>query len=261
MTKKLLLYSFLSVMAWITSYGQVQQQVWLKGKIINREDSVPVPFAQIASYKKLRMYAADSIGEFTVMLPPNDSIKILALGYEPVVACIHDSFSNTETPVLFPMVKISYQIQQIDINAYSTFTKYSEDLKALHAKAQEIDLKMPADIIMGKGSEIPASIRPVFARKPPIIAAFFNPLGYATYFLSNQEKEKRQLVKLFHQDKNRQLLTPEIIQKVSGLEGEKLQQFMIYCNVNIHLTDKDNHFSVRRKVMELYMNFTNHKKI
>ncbi|MBI9061599.1 MAG: hypothetical protein JEZ14_06395 [Marinilabiliaceae bacterium] len=260
MIKKLSLYSFLSAMVWITSYGQSQQQVWLKGKIINREDSVAVPFAQIASYKKLRMYAADSIGEFTVMLPPDDSIKILALGFEPVVVSIRDFFSNTETPVLFSMVNISYQIQQIDINAFSTYTKYSEDLKAIHTKAQEMDLKMPADIIMGKGSEIPASIRPVFARKPPIIAAFYNPLSYATYFMSNQEKEKRQLVKLFHQDKVWQLLTPEIIQEVSGLEGEKLQQFMIYCNVNIQLTDKDTNASVRSKVMELHMNFINEKK-
>ena len=261
MIKELTLFTFLSLMLGTSGLGQSRQQIWLKGQVMNAADSMPVPFAQIASYKKLLMYAADSIGEFTIMLPLNDSIKILALGFEPVVTSIHNSFSNTETPVLFPMVKISYQIQQIDINAYSTYTKYSEDLKAVHAKAQEMDLKMPADIIMGKGSEIPAAIRPVFARKPPIIAAFFNPLGYATYFLSNQEKEKRQLVKLFHQDKNRQLLTPEIIQKVSGLEGEKLQQFMIYCNVNIQLTDKDNHFSIKRKVMELYMNFINHEKI
>jgi len=255
MIKKLLLYSFLSVMVWTTSHGQVQQHVWLKGKIISREDSVPVPFAQIASFKKVSIYAADSTGLFTIMLPTNDSIKIVALGYASTIFNISDSFSESEEPIHFYLDKISYTIQQVDVTHYSEFSNYNENLKAMHNKAQEMDLKMPADIKMGKGSEIPAPIRPIFSRKPPIVAAFLNPLSYATYYLSNQEKEKRQLVKLFHQDKIRQLLTPEIIQKVSGLEGEKLQQFMIYCNVNIHLTDKDNHFSVRRKVMELYIKF------
>jgi len=257
MIKELTLFTFLSLMLGTSGLGQSRQQIWLKGQVMNAADSMPVPFAQIASYKKLLMYAADSIGEFTIMLPLNDSIKILALGFEPVVVTICDSFSNTEKPVLFPMVKISYQIQQVDINAYSTYRKYNEDLKTMHTKAQEMDLKLPADIIMGKGSEIPAPIRPVFAQKPPIAAAFWNPFSYATYYLSKQEKEKRQLVKLFHKDKVRQLLTPDIMQEVSGLEGEKLQQFMIYCNVNIQLTDKDTYTSVRSKVMELYMDFLN----
>lgn len=258
MIKKLTLYAFLSALTWISSNGQNASQVWLKGQIVNQVDSTPVPFAQIVSFKKVLIYAADSSGCFTLMLPSNDSIKIVALGFETAVFLISDS--ESDKPIFFPLVKTTHMIQQVDINHYSVYSDYQENLKARHAKAQDMDLKMPADIKMGKGSEIPAPIRPVFSRKPPIVAAFWNPLSYATYYLSNLEKEKRQLVKLFHQDKIRQLLTPEIIQNVSGLEGEKLQQFTIYCNVNIQLTDKDNNFSVKRKVMELYMKFLNAQK-
>lgn len=255
-------YILLCLLISANSVAQCQEkkQVWLKGIIINENDSTPVALAQIASFKKQLAYAADSVGSFTISLPSNDSIKIVALGYEPKIFSIPDSLSDTENPILFPLESTSYMIKQVDINTYSAYNNYTDRLKALHAKAQEMDLKMPPDIIMGKGSEVPAPIRPVFRRDPPVAVLFFNPLSYIHYYSGKSEKEKRKLVQLFHQEKTRQLLTPEMIQEVSGFKGEKLQDFIVYCNVNIQLTDKDTYHTVKGKLMHLCVGYINQNK-
>ena len=236
----------------VTVSLKAQEQVWLHGKVVRKSDQKPIPLAQIASYKKLNMFAADSIGEFRVILDANDSIKILALGFEPRVVHLDSLKVDADLKYIFSLDQTSYQIQQVDINSNIHYNAYLNRLKDSKSKREEMDLMLPEDIKLGQKPAIPDDIRPDYSGPPPVYAAVVAPFRFIDYYTSKTDKNKRRYMKLLSSEKQRSMLTVDLMAEVSGLEGEALQDFIIYCNANIKLNRKDTPLSVKYKVIDLY---------
>ena len=66
-------------------------------------------------------------------------------------------------------------------------------------------------------------------------------------------------MKLRKYDEQRKMLTIELLEEVSGLKGEKLKEFIIYCNANIKFNKKDTPLSIKYKVIDLFNAF-NHEE-
>jgi len=245
------LFLLVSLVSAMFAHAQ-ENQVWLHGQVVRQADGAVIPFAQIASYKKTTLFAADSMGEFRIILDAKDKIKVVALGFESRTFFLDSINVDADEQYTFPLKQTTYQIEQVDINSNHHYNKYLSQLKAMRSKQMEMDLGLPADIELGKVREIPADIQPVFKRRPPVIAALANPLSYVHYYTSKSEKQKRNMLILLADEKQRRLLSVELIQEVSGLQGRELELFTMYCNVNIKLLNEDDETSIRYKVIDLY---------
>ncbi|MCU4154745.1 hypothetical protein J1N10_02085 [Carboxylicivirga sp. A043] len=235
---------------WASAFAQ--QQVWLHGQVVRESDNAIIPLAQIASFKKMNVFAADSTGEFKVILDGNDSIKVLALGFESRIFHLDSLNVDADLRYQFPLKQISYQVEQVDIHSNVHYNNYMDLLRAQKLKRQEMDLMLPSDIKLGKKPDIPANIRPDYNGPPPILAAVIQPFSFIDYYTSKTDKRKRQYMKLLQKEKQLNLLTNEMMQEVSGLEGEALQNFIIYCNSNIKLNDNETSLSIKYKVIDLF---------
>jgi hypothetical protein len=236
----------------VINSANAQQQVWLHGKVVRQSDHAVIPLAQIASFKKMNMFAADSDGEFKVILDANDSIKVLALGFESRIFHLDSLHVDADLVYQFPLVQSSYEIKQVDIHSNVHYNNYIDILKAEKQKRQEMDLMLPGDIKLGQKPDIPADIRPDYSGPPPILAAVIQPLSFIDYYTSKTDKRKRQYMELLKTEKQLNLLTNDMMQEVSGLEGEALKTFVIFCNANIKLNNKDTELSIKYKVIDLY---------
>jgi len=254
--KKLYTYIILlSSVVWFTKVVAQDKQVWLHGKVVHQADSVSIPLAQIASYQKVNLFAADSVGEFRVILSANDSIKVIALGFEPRVFHLSTMNIHPDEVVLLPLKRASYLIKQVDINFYKGYNDYTSHLKEIRNKQKEMDLHLPAHIQLGRAPEIPPDIQPTFKENPGIVGAIASPLSFMYFHTSKSEKRKRKMVKLMEQNKLRKLLSTDLIKSVSGLEGEELQEFIVYCNANVKFKKNDNETSIKYKVIDLFKVF------
>ena len=228
------------------SIAQTDQYIWISGYVVDSATLSPVPYANIASFSQRQLYAADSKGHFYIQLPRQDSIKIVVIGYGTKVFRLDAFDENADDVFIFPLSRTSIMLKNIDINLKRGFI---ENAPASSMSLME-NLHLPSDIIPYDKSKdlIPASYKPIFKYKPPVAAFFFHPVSYVSYFTTKSEKSKRKMVKVLKEEKSRHLMSRNLIKEVSGLDGDSLNEFIIFCNKNIKLLPEETIFSVRKKV-------------
>ncbi len=248
--KKMCFIVVLFMCSWLIK-GQTQQ-VWLHGKVVTRGDERNIPLAQVASYKKMNVFAADSLGEFKIILDANDSIKVFALGFEARIFYLDSLNVDPDQMYVFPLESTSYHIKQVNINSNKHYMDYQDKLKMMRSKQMEMALMLPADIELGRQPDVPVDILPTYKGNPPILAAFFQPANVIYYYTSKTEKQKRKMMKLLKYEKQRQMMTIEMLREVSGYEGAELDSFIVYCNAHIKFSEMDTPLSIKYKVVDLF---------
>jgi len=247
MIKKALCILFISFKVSGIISAQQDSLIWISGYITDSETQKPVPYANIASYSLHLLFAADSTGHFFVQLPRHDSVKIVVLGYGTKVFRIGSYTGNEDKSITFPLNRTSIMLKNIDINLKRGFI--DDNRKPTSLGIME-NLHLPSDIKPYDKSKdiIPASYKPVFKYKPPVVVFFLHPVSYINYFAGKQQKEKRKMVKTLKEEKSKELMSRSLIKEVSGLDGDSLNAFIIFCNKNVKLSPKETIFSVRKKV-------------
>ncbi|MBS2210615.1 hypothetical protein KEM09_04335 [Carboxylicivirga mesophila] len=235
----------------VSALSAQTRQVWLHGKVMTQGDKRNIPLAQVASFKKMNVFAADSAGEFKVILDANDSIKVFALGFEARTFYLDSLHIDPDLMYLFPLKATSYQIQQVDVNSNKHYMDYQDKLKMMRSKQMEMDLVLPADIELGRQPDVPVDILPTYRRNPPVLAAFLQPANVIYYYTSKTEKQKRKMMKLLKYEKQRQMMTIEMLSEVSGYKGTELDEFIMYCNEHIKFSEMDTPLSIKYKVVDL----------
>jgi hypothetical protein len=98
-----------------------------------------------------------------------------------------------------------------------------------------------------------------FNDKPPLLAAIFNPLSYWQYFLSQREKEKREVREAMSLEKNWEMhsrnYNKEMVKILTGLNDQQAEEFMIWFNARKVLPYTSNEYEVRaaiRAYFDLY---------
>ena len=245
---KRFLYIYILMVTYLPQllFAQTDSLVWINGSVVDSDSHQPVPYANIASYKQHMLYATDSVGHFYFQLPAHDSIKIVILGYKTKVFLLDSLTEDADNNLVLPVSRTSIMLDNVDIKLKRGFW----DDKTFTATELMDNLHLPADIIPYDKSKdiIPASVKPVFRREPPVVAFFFNPVSYIHYYAGKDQKSKRKMVKLLKTEKSRNLMSRDLIKEVSGLKGDTLNNFIIFCNKNVKLSPKETIFSVRKKV-------------
>ncbi len=223
-------------------YTQAQELsdnlVWVKLSVYDKVNNKPIDGAQVISYKTMLSYVTDSLGQFRNTFNESDSLKIYSLGYDGQTIKVKQ-FKQLENGIEIYLNRRTYMIRSVDVPA-----------------KKELHLHLPEDIQLAKKNDTPPPLRSdVFSSKPPIIAAVINPISYAYYFTSKKERRKRKAIQAIRRSKDHDIIRTffnrEIIKEVSGYEdGEKLNKFIIYCNLNIRVTVKDNPLIVKHKILK-----------
>jgi hypothetical protein len=115
-------------------------------------------------------------------------------------------------------------------------------------------------IPVGKSVTTPIELRSdYFASKPKVLTAIFRPMSFLAYHLSKSEKEKRSTLAAIRQESDWKFLSlvynKDVIQKISGLTGEGLEDFMLYCNAFNGLPVNANSYDVEKRIRELMVEY------
>lgn len=232
--------------------GQNKETISWKGVIINETNRESVANAVIAVFSQISLYSADEKGFFSIELQPDDSVKIVAMGFQTAIFYVNKLHPNSEGISILELKQFSYKLKEVTIKGYSgildplIFPKLEDD-------SPQMELNMPSDI-GSKISKLPPNERPLIGKPNPLML-LVNPVSFGYSLFSKHEKSLKNLTKARIMAKEWELkdnlASKETIAIISCFKGDELEKFIIYCNQNLKLTPFDNGASAASKISEL----------
>jgi|WetSurMetagenome_2_1015567.scaffolds.fasta_scaffold275966_1 hypothetical protein len=211
----------------------------IKGVITSATLGEPIPFAQIINPKVHGGTSSDVDGYFSINMLTEDTLIIRSMGF------IDYYFTVKEFPpkALYEikMTPKSYQLKEVTVTDNSR-------------------LKRNLGIPDAKPLDVPTELRSgTFNEKPTVLAALFSPVSFLTYHLSADEKNKRETLKAIKNGEEWDQFSTyhnlEAIKRLTGLEGDEADAFMIYCNLNNQLPYNAGQLQIEFQIMDLFFKF------
>jgi hypothetical protein len=237
---------FIFLMGFIQIKAQVLDLyiVNIKGIITSAENGEPIPYARVINPREHSGTTSNIDGFFSLNMLTEDTLIIRSIGF------IDYQFILKEFPpkdqYKIGLNPVRYMLNEITIDNDLSMRKR---LGLPDAKTLDIPIEL-------RGND--------YNEKPPLSAAFFNPISFLNYHLSDKEKEKRETLKAIKNDKEwlqfSTYFNLDNIKRLTGLDDEGADEFMIYCNLNNRLPYFASQMEIEFQIMDLYFKYKKEKE-
>lgn len=222
-----------------------EDMVNIKGQLIDEVTKEGVGYAQVLNLRIRGGTMSDATGNFSIQADPSDTLTFKSLSYKDKKVPVHDIIATGKEIVRIMMSPVRILVGQVDIEGV----------------APKVNM---TGIPVGKSVDVPVDLRSdYFASKPTTLTAIFKPLSFISYYLSKSEKEKRATLTAIHSEREWQILSlvynRDIIQKISGLTGDSLEDFMLFCNAFNGLPVNATSYDAEKRIRELITEYRNKK--
>lgn len=211
--------------------------VKLKGQVLSLGDNSPVAYAYVLNFRTHSGVTTDEQGRFTMDMLNIDSLAISSLSYTKMTFRIPANY-NENTVQVFYLKPVRFALPEVQV--------------AGQQRKPNMD-----GVPMGKKLDLDPQLRGnAFNEKPPVLAAFFNPISFLQYYTSKKEKEKREARKAIITEKHWEVLsqfyTKKLVMELTGLSEERADELMIYINSKGLLSHMSNEYDVRSTIRGQY---------
>ena len=225
-----------------------EDMVNVKGQVIDEITKEGVVNAQVLNMRVRGGTMTDAFGKFSIQADPMDTLTFKSLNYKDKRVPVSAIFSGENGIPKITMSPTRILLDQVEVNS----------------AAPKINLY---GIPTGKSSTVPQELRSdYFGTRPKNITAVVKPISFLSYYLSKDEKEKRTALNSIHTEKDWQILSRvykrDVSEKISGLKGDALDDFMLYCNAFNKLPTNATTIEVEQRIRELLVEYNEkHSKV
>lgn len=222
-----------------------EDMVTIKGRLIDEASKEGIGYASVINMRIRGGTMTDAIGEFTIQADPSDTLTFKSLSYKDKKVPVSDLMNPSIGVAIITLSPVRVLVGQVDVLG----------------NAPKVNM---SGIPIGKSVNVPVELRSdYFASKPGVLTAVFRPVSFLSYHLSKSEKEKRTTLAAIHSERDWKILSfvynKEVIQRISGLNGEALDDFMLYCNAYNALPVNANSYDVEKRIKELMIDYQQKK--
>ncbi len=242
MTRYLLLLFFVAIFfvghAQDEDYEVDPMLIELRAKILSVADSSGIPYANIILHRTHSGTITNGEGQFSLEMLNIDSLEVTSVGYEKTILKIPSYYTGFEV-LTFYMRPVLYNVGEVTVEGKSQQLDYFD-----HGAPITLDPTLRGD---------------AFNEKPPVLAAFFNPISYWQYHLSKKEKRKRQVREDMAVMRNWEMhsknYNKELVVRLTGLNETYADTFMMWFNGQNLLPYSANEYQVRAAIVEQFQVF------
>jgi hypothetical protein len=214
-----------------------EDMINVKGQLIDAVTKEGVGYAQILNMRVRGGTMADAFGTFSIQADPSDTLTFKSLGYTDKKVPVREIVGSGNEVVKILLSPVRILLGEI----------------AVEGTGPKVNMN---GIPVGKSVAVPVELRSdYFASKPKTLTAIFKPMSFLAYHFSKDEKEKRATLVAIRSERDWQLLSlvynKDVIQKISGLSGDALEDFMLYCNAFNALPINASNYDVEKRIREL----------
>jgi hypothetical protein len=233
----------------INAYCQLyfpEDMVSIKGQLIDEVTKEGVGYASVLNLRIRGGTMSDALGSFSIQADPLDTLTFKSLGYKEKKVPVSEIIASGNALTKIMLAPIRILVEQVDVQG----------------AAPKVNM---SGIPVGKSVNVPVELRSdYFASKPTALTAIFRPFSFISYHLSKSEKEKRTALAVIRSERDFQMLSlvynKDIIARISGLSGEPLEDFMLFCNAFNGLPVNANSYDVEKRIRELLIDYNDEQK-
>jgi len=241
--KKWLFFAVLTCGLSVSGYSQVyfpEDMVKVAAQVRDDLTGLVIPYVNVINQRVRGGTMTDKEGKFTLQADPTDTITFRSIGYIDKKVPVSEIVGHEEATVT--MAPVRYQLEGVEITGQSQKVNMSGLLD--HAKNM---------------SKIPVELRGEFATKPKVLTAIFHPASFLYYKYNKEEKSKRNTLAAIRTEREWQLFSlvynKEIAERLTGLQGDDLDNFMVYFNAYSNLLFSATTYEVEKRVKEVFAEY------
>jgi hypothetical protein len=205
----------------------------LKARLLSSADSSTIPYANIILHRTHSGTITNNDGYFSLEMLNIDSLEVTSVGYKKTILKIPSYYTGFET-LTFYMEPVLYNVGEVTVEGEAQQLDYFE-----HGQPTDIDPELRGD---------------AYNEKPPVLAAFFNPVSFWQYHLSKREKRKREVREdmaiMKNWEMHSQNYNKEMVMKLTGLNEAYADTFMVWFNSQNVLPYTSNEYQVRESIIQ-----------
>jgi hypothetical protein len=199
----------LTVCMALTARAQTADSVVIYGTVLNADSTLLIPNTHVINKRNYAGTITNGLGEFMMPAKIGDTLVFSNVSFQ---FYYHQVSGNEPDNLIIKLLERNYLLDEVSITAYK--------LTSNEPKAMPVGKPM---IPSNNEIRTPQALAPTIA----------NPVDYLYYLFSRRAKQLERLRTLQMEDYYRQKLREgnnrEILEQLTGLPKEELEQFMFYC--------------------------------
>jgi hypothetical protein len=223
-----------------TGFSQVyfpEDMVKVSAQILDDMTGLPIPYVNVINQRVRGGTIADKEGKFTLQADPTDTLTFKSVGYLDKRIAVTEMMKENSVVTMAP---VRYLLGGVEVTGEGPKVNMS-------------------GIKVGKMSTVPIELRGEFASKPRLLTAIFHPTSFLYYKFNKEEKDKRKTLVAIKSDREWQLFSlvynKEIAERLTGLKGDELDNFMVYFNAFSNLRFSATTYEVEKRVKEVFAEY------
>lgn len=243
---------FLFFITCLFTHAEAQQQneqPLLKGRLVDAESAMPIPFAHITNLNKGLRTVSDSSGLFTLPAQAGDSLQVSSVSYgQKKIVVPEDAGGKRLRIELSPNV---YELDEVVVRQFPSEQEFARRLLSADVPKEEgPDMRLPENMpFAGKSSNNGVPTMGFGGAISGIAGKFSKKERGRAFAAEMQVKDSRKAV--IHTKYNR-----EIVKDITGLEDEdQLDAFMQYCVLAENFLYEASEYEVHKAVLGCFGDF------
>lgn len=252
MSKKyFFLFALLACCLLHTAKGQQQpaKQPLLKGRLVDAENAMPIPFAHITNLTKGLRTVSDSSGLFSLPALTGDSLEVSSVSYGRKKVVVPANVGGNR--LLIELAPNVYELNEVIVSRFPSEREFARQLlDANIPKETGPDMRLPQRMAFeGNGTNNGAPTVAFGGAVSGLAGRFSKKERGRAFAAEMREVEARKAI--IHTKYNRQ-----IVQEITGLEDEdQLDAFMQYCVLAESFLYEASEYEIHKAVLGCFGDF------
>lgn len=229
--------------------GLAQDNIWVKGKIVNAADDKPMERVNIVNLNQVYGTSTDSNGDFEIQARSNDTLHLSFLGFKSIKVRVTNDWIVFGNRTTIKLTELALALEEVVINKIK-LTGYLEiDIKQIPIQ------KNVRYSISGLNSGYESSLRsPTMVTK--VLGAILNPADFLHNIFRKKPVEMRKLRKMKKQDEIRNILATrfdrEMLTALLKVDKIDLELLVTECNYSDEFIKTANDLQILDAISECY---------
>ena len=227
-----------------------------KGRIIDSETGQGIPFTHILNESMRSATISDTLGRYVIHGRVSDTLVFSILGYLGKYIVLNES--NSRETVITRLVARTYDIAEVKVFGYSSYSQFKRDFQRLRLPDTKTD-QLRANLHMAAleiGKEAKYQLAMEKAARGGNLAS--------VKILSPEEIQRLKLKEIMKEERIQAVIDKkfnrQIIGDLTGLKDVELDDFMLFCKLDRQFLLKANQYDILVKVLEKLEEFKQLKK-
>jgi len=247
--KSLFLMMMLLFLLSINTFGQ--ERDIFRGKVVDFITYQPLESTCIHNLSSGLMVFSNSSGDFSMLVTSHDTLAITRVGYEMELFAMNDSLKSTKGRITVKLLMKSIILRNVTVYAMKPYPLFIKDLVKT----------TPQEKVDVPGIEVPPEERVNYDVKGNLLRG--TPLASPISFLYDRFSRKAKMGRMYadlvaNQDEVLRLAqkyNPEIVRRITKLEGEKLEDFMLYCSFTYYTLVVSTDSEIEQMIANKYIQY------